>query len=669
MVQRRSERVAMRGASGVLQMLVLVLALALTWCGSSTRAFYIPGVAPVDYEPGAALEVMANKLTSPANHVAFDYHRFLFCKPLDQRTGAEKEGRVKNAKRLNFGQLLSGERAQPTRYEIAMLNPETCVNLCTVNVDTNKRKKALTRMITLIKEKYVVRLNMDNMPLVINMRAPGSESNFTFLGHPLGRVEKVMEQTKTYIYNHLSFRVLVHKPETSMVERLGGSFFRVVGFEVMPSSINHAMKDGKPSCDDARGGKELAESTTEITYTYDVVFEESDIKWATRWDSILSASPQTAKVKCPQTAKVKWFSLVNTIVTTLLISIIVFVVLFRTVYLDFARYNGISDEEELGEDMGWKMIHGDVFRLPLKFDVLAVLVGSGLQLMCLLGGTTVLAVLGFISPAARGSYLSVSLLFWVVSSFVCGFGSARLYQGMGGTLKRNVTLMSAFFLSGSIALVFLGLNFLLHFTSSTNAVPVFTLLLLAAIWFGFSIPLNMLGSYVGFQGSEFDLPCKTNSIPREVPVTPLPLTASLYALPGVIPFSVAFVPLTLVLQSMWSGAIFYMFGFLLVISALILVVSAQVGMIVAYLRFCAMNYHWWWLSFMSCASSAGFVFLYSVMYFFGLGNFGEHDFISTIIYFSYMALFSVCTGLVCGTASFLAALVFAIRIFKSIRLD
>ena len=65
-------------------------------------------------------------------------------------------------------------------------------------------------------------------------------------------------------------------------------FYMVVGFEVSPCSI---MRDsGKPIEDIVCGGAEQAQEIVEgaqIVYSYDVYWQDSDIKWASRWDAYL----------------------------------------------------------------------------------------------------------------------------------------------------------------------------------------------------------------------------------------------------------------------------------------------------------------------------------------------------------------------------------------------
>lgn len=43
-------------------------------------------------------------------------------------------------------------------------------------------------------------------------------------------------------------------------------------------------------------------------------------------------------------------------------SAIVAMILMRTLHLDFNRYNNPENTEEAQEEVGWKLVHADVFR-------------------------------------------------------------------------------------------------------------------------------------------------------------------------------------------------------------------------------------------------------------------------------------------------------------------
>jgi transmembrane 9 superfamily protein 2/4 len=50
-------------------------------------------------------------------------------------------------------------------------------------------------------------------------------------------------------------------------------------------------------------------------------------------------------------------------------------------------------QEDVQEDSGWKLVHGDVFRPPKHTLLLSVLLGSGAQLFMMVGVTTGLSTI------------------------------------------------------------------------------------------------------------------------------------------------------------------------------------------------------------------------------------------------------------------------------------
>ena len=55
-----------------------------------------------------------------------------------------------------------------------------------------------------------------------------------------------------------------------------------------------------------------------------------NIRWASRWDYILSSVPQS---------NVQWFSLINSVLITVFLSAMVGMILLRSLHRDIARYN------------------------------------------------------------------------------------------------------------------------------------------------------------------------------------------------------------------------------------------------------------------------------------------------------------------------------------------
>ena len=69
-----------------------------------------------------------------------------------------------------------------------------------------------------------------------------------------------------------------------------------------------------------------------------------------------------------------------------------------------------------------------MFRAPANGSLLAVYVGTGVQLLGMSIVTMLFAVLGFLSPANRGGLMTAMLLIYVFMGVVGGYFSARLYK-------------------------------------------------------------------------------------------------------------------------------------------------------------------------------------------------------------------------------------------------
>lgn len=619
--------------------LLVVVALITT-----TTAFYLPGIAPTEFEIGAPMKVLANKIVSSKNVVPFDYYSLPFCGPQDKS----------KSRRLSLGQVLMGERAEPTSYDFAMKIDEQCQILCTKDYDQTDVELLNKR----IADDYLVRLNLDNLPVVVRGKNDLDEDVFQ-LGYPIGQKTK----DDHCIFNHLDFIVKYHQPKGSVLD--SKDVYRVVGFEVVYNSVDHKkdsnntlttcpLTDGiAPMC--------FTGKSASVTYTYSVKFEESPLKWATRWDPLLSANPELKSIQ--------WFSIINSLMISLFLTAMVGMILLRTVYLDFARYNSIDDEEEIQEESGWKLIHGDVFRPPPISGLLSVLVGSGAQILAMTAVTLVFALLGFLSPSFRGGLLTTMLSLWVLSSAVCGYCSARIYSGLGGSNKRSVTLGSAFLFSGITFVVFFLLNFVLWFSGSTGAIPFLTLLLLLVMWFGISLPLNVIGAFIGYKQKVFEFPARTNQIPREIPNHSTFSNWFFGVFSGILPFGVVFMELVFILNSIWQNEIFYFFGFLCAVFLILVLTCAEVSIVLTYLQLSKESYHWWWPAFISTASSGLYVFGYSLVFLFTQPGLEGIHLVSTLVYTGYMLLASIMFALGTGCIGFMSSFAFVRKIYSSVHID
>lgn len=73
------------------------------------------------------------------------------------------------------------------------------------------------------------------------------------------------------------------------------------------------------------------------------------------------------------------------------------------------------------------------------------------------------------------------------------------YLVMGGLRWKTNVLMSAFLVSGVIFAAFFIVNLFLWGAQSSAAIPFTTLIALLCLWFGISLPLTFIGSFLGFR--------------------------------------------------------------------------------------------------------------------------------------------------------------------------
>lgn len=130
-----------------------------------------------------------------------------------------------------------------------------------------------------------------------------------------------------------------------------------------------------------------------------------------------------------------------------------------------------------------------------------------------------------------------------------------------------------------------------------------------------------------------------NQIPRQIP----PSTTYLRRVPsmllvGILPFGAIFVELYFIMNNMWFGKVYYMFGFLFLTYTIMIVTCAAVSILLVYFLLCSENYHWQWRSFTTAGASAGYVFANALLYWISKLSFGS--FTSGVLYLGYSLLLS-----------------------------
>ncbi|KAL8037406.1 hypothetical protein ABFS82_11G037600 [Erythranthe guttata] len=637
------------------------------------QGFYLPGSYPHKHGIGDYLNVKVNSLTSIDTEIPFSYYDLPYCRP--------KEGIKDSAE--NLGELLMGDRIENSPYRFKMYTNETQIFLCQTKPLSTEEFKLLKKR---IDEMYQVNVNLDNLPAIRYTKKEGFMLRWT--GYPVGA--KVQEGY--YVFNHLKFTVLVHKyEETNMATVMGtgdaaeiiptaskktGSDppgYMVVGFEVVPCSFQHNagsvknlhMYDKYPSpisCDPGTVAMPIKENEP-LTFSYEVSFVESDIKWPSRWDAYLKM----------EGAKVHWFSILNSLMVITFLAGIVLVIFLRTVRRDLTRYEELDKEAQaqMNEELsGWKLVVSDVFRAPAYPSLLCVMVGDGVQILGMAVVTILFAALGFMSPASRGTLIIGMLFFYMVLGIAAGYVAVRLWRTIFcGDHKGwvGVSWKVSCFFPGIAFLILTTLNLLLWHSNSTGAIPFSLFVILILMWFCISVPLTLVGGYFGAKASHIEYPVRTNQIPREIPPQKYPSWLLVLGA-GTLPFGTLFIELFFIMSSIWMGRVYYVFGFLLVVLLLLVVVCAEVSLVLTYMHLCVEDWKWWWKSFFASGSVALYIFLYSVNYLiFDLKSLSGP--VSATLYLGYSLFMVVAIMLATGTVGFLSSFWFTHYLFSSVKLD
>ncbi|XP_020578770.1 transmembrane 9 superfamily member 8-like [Phalaenopsis equestris] len=629
------------------------IALVLAFFVVRGNGFYLPGVAPADFQKKDPLQVKVNKLSSIKTQLPYSYYSLPYCKPNVIVDSAE-----------NLGEVLRGDRIENSPYVFSMREPQMCNIICKLT-PTEKQAKQFREK---IEDEYRVNMILDNLPLVVPIKRMDQDSTTVYQqGVHVGVKGQYTgsKDEKYFIHNHLSFLVKYHKDEQT-------DFARIVGFEVKPFSVKHVYEGNwngnqtrlmtcdphaKRTVSNSDNPQEVEENK-DIIFTYDVEFQESEIKWASRWDSYLLMSDD----------QIHWFSIVNSLMIVLFLSGMVAMIMLRTLYRDISKYNQLETQEEAQEETGWKLVHGDVFRAPTNSDLLCVYVGTGVQFFGMLLVTMIFAVLGFLSPSNRGGLMSAMLLLWVFMGIFAGYSSIRLYKKFKGLEWKKIALRTAFTFPGIIFAIFFVLNAIIWGEKSSGAVPFTTMFALVLLWFGISVPLVFVGGYIGSRKPAVEDPVKTNKIPRQIPEQAWymnPLFSILIG--GILPFGAVFIELFFILTSIWLQQFYYLFGFLFLVFLILIVTCAEITIVLCYFQLCSEDYSWWWRSYLTSGSSALYLFLYAAFYFFTKLEITK--LVSGILYFGYMLIASYAFFVLTGTIGFYACFWFTRLIYSSVKID
>ncbi|PRP81375.1 hypothetical protein PROFUN_11062 [Planoprotostelium fungivorum] len=616
------------------------LLFVLLLCGC-VSAWYFPGAAPTDYAKGAEVKLKANKMTSIHTQLPYSFYSLPFCKPKKVERDPE-----------NLGEFLRGDIVQSTSYEVKMLQPETCRAVCGV---MHYAKKDINDFAKKIHYQYKIHLLLDNLPgAVVKKQKTDKQKEVVvyetgyYLGQSLVPKEgSAKKETNMYrLFNHINMKVHVHDSPDGLSKR-------VVGFDIKPQSINHG--GDVPNCGSGKFMDITKDQEADVLWTYSVEWQESSVMWINRWDRYLKDTD-------PQ---IHWFSIVNSLMIVAFLTGMMAMIMMRTLHADFRRYNQETNEEV--EETGWKLVHGDVFRPPVRPMLLSVLLGSGVQIFGMTLITMIVAALGFLSPANRGGLISSMVVLFVIMGIFAGYFSTRNFRMLKGNSWKKNTIFTALSFPGTVFTIFFILNMIMRVKGSSGAVPVVTLLSILVLWTGISTPLVFLGSYLAYKQPAVQHPVRTNQIPRQIPEQVWymhPVVSILMG--GVLPFGAIFIELLFIFSAIWGHKLYYIFGFLFMVFIILVLTCAEITIIMCYFQLCSEDYHWWWRSFLTSGASALYMFLYAIYYYTKLDL---EESVSIMLYFGYTLIMSLGFFVLTGAIGYASTFLFVSKIYAQIKVD
>ncbi|XP_065316512.1 transmembrane 9 superfamily member 2-like isoform X2 [Gordionus sp. m RMFG-2023] len=609
------------------------------------------------------IPVFVNILDSEKTVIPYEYHRFDFCLSDESKSPSE-----------NLGQIFLGDRIRPSPYEVYFLKDLPIKTVCTKKYSSSKpqdvnRANFLKMGIKLDYQQHWI---IDNLPFLWCYVAKNVEycsRSFPigfYTGEAMDKEEisqkfninpDSLKPNTYYMFNYLKI-IVTYNPINDYSNSKRG---RIISAKIIPFSFkdpNAMLKGGDVVVEPLIIPEKLV-GDFEIPYSYSVNFEVNDkIKWSSRWDYVMYAMPQ---------ANIQWFSIMNALVIILFLSGMVGMILLRTLRRDIARYNQI-DAEDVQEEYGWKLVHGDVFRPPKRGILLSVFLGSGTQIMLMALITLIFACLGFLSPANRGALMTCALVLYVCLGTPAGYVSARIYKSFHGYNWKTNILLTGCLCPGIVFAVFFALNLLLWTKGSSAAVPFTSLLALLAMWFGISLPLTFIGAYFGYKKKALEHPVRTNQIPRQIPdqtfyTTPIPSII----MGGILPFGCIFIQLFFILNSLWANQMYYMFGFLFIVFIILIITCSETSILLCYFHLCSEDYRWWWRAFFTSGSTSFYFFAYCINYFFR--TLAIKGLASTFLYFGYTLILTFMFFLLTGTIGFFACYWFISKIYSVVKVD
>ena len=630
------------------------------------------------YNKTDIIKIAVKNLYSHKNQIPYDYQYLNMCTP--EKILRPKEG---------ITELLTGQRMSYSNYFIFMNQNETCNLACIKNFT----KEEIKKYEWLINRRYTATYYLDKLPSGVlkknkDIKVDGiSDSVNYFIGIPIG----FKRNNKYYINNHLVFYIEINEQNNK---------YQVVNFFVSPNSANQSSqyecinyeKNSSIYFNEEFNNSTIKINSIEsndiqnrifnvleedinryyedaefqelqpgnIAFTYDVIFIKSNKSFTSRYDNYFSFKGRRS---------LRWGNLIISNTLILLLTLIIFFILSRTVKRDLDKYNqsvAIGDNVIIDE-YGWKQIASDVFRPPIHQKTLCAFIGTGFQIFWLIVTSLILYLIGLIKPEIRLKMVETIFICLIIFSIISGYVSTFIYRNNGGKDWVKNSIVTAM-LCPIISLFVLGvIKILLALEQSNAGFKISQMALLVFILFFISSPLVFVGTLLALMGNNIKYPCKVNALPTAIGEKPWYLHLQYISwFIGIIPFFTFFIEFVYLLRSLWSFQVYYIASYFSLSLFFSIILTSEISIIFVFINLCYGDHKWWWKSFFVSASPALYVFIYSILYFFHIGL---TRFSAVVIYFLIMILISIIIALVLGSLGTLLTFRFVFYIYSRIKVD
>nr|KJB55631.1 hypothetical protein B456_009G086000 [Gossypium raimondii] len=509
------------------------------------------------YNVGDHVPLFVNKV-GPLNNPSetYQYYELPFCGP--DPVVQKKE---------SLGEVLSGDRLTSALYKLNFRENKVAETLCHKKLEGDDVAKFRDAVIN----DFYFQMYYDDLP---------------FWGF-VGKIEEdswtlEKKSLKYFLFKHVQFDVLYNGNQIIEVHAIGD-----------PNQVVDITED----------------VGVDVQFTYSVVWNTTSAAFDTRMDRYSRAS------SLPIHLKIHWFSFINSVITIMLLIGLLTLLFMRRLRNDLRTFS--TGDEEDDKEVGWKYIHGDVFRYPRNKSLFCAVMGVGTQLLTLVCSLFVLVCLGILYPYNRGTLCTALVILYSLTSVVAGYTTASFHCQFAETGWERSVLLAGIMYAGYL-----------------------------------------------FR-SAFQSPCATKRYPREIP--PLPWyrdTPCQMFLGGFLPFSAIVLELQHLYASLWGYRIFTLPSILFIMFIILILITAILSVGLTYIQLSVEDHQWWWRSVFCGGSTAIFMFAYCIYFY-------TRSSMSGLLQFSFVFGYNACMCyaffLMLGTVGFRSSLMFVRYIYRAVK--